>query len=188
MLKVIDDLSDFLPHLILVGGWIPFVYAKYVWNKSPGLAVGTTDIDFGVVKKEYLGKQTIAARVQKLGYGEHHVSMDRLYPFVPIAKGNDGSEQADVEFLTDLKGLKGIQETLLGKEIKINEIKHFELLFESIQNVNVGRHMVQIPSESMFIFHKCLTFALRGNKPKFRKDLYYVYYMLRFSSAGRGAL
>jgi hypothetical protein len=33
----------------------------------------------------------------------------------------------------------------------------------------------------MFVFHKLLTFVDRENKEKLRKDLYYVYYMLRFS-------
>ena len=33
----------------------------------------------------------------------------------------------------------------------------------------------------MFTFHKLLTFVERQNKEKLRKDLYYVYYMLRFS-------
>jgi len=40
---------------------------------------------------------------------------------------------------------------------------------------------IQIPTESMFVFHKLLTFVDRENKAKLRKDLYYVYYMLRFS-------
>ena len=37
-----------------------------------------------------------------------------------------------------------------------------------------------MPTESMFTFHKLLTFVNRQNKEKLRKDLYYVYYMLRF--------
>lgn len=40
---------------------------------------------------------------------------------------------------------------------------------------------IQIPTESMFVFHKLLTFVDRENKAKLRKDLYYIYYMLRFS-------
>lgn len=40
---------------------------------------------------------------------------------------------------------------------------------------------LRVPTESMFTFHKLLTFVDRQNKEKLRKDLYYVYYMLRFS-------
>jgi hypothetical protein len=39
---------------------------------------------------------------------------------------------------------------------------------------------VQIPTEAAFVFHKLLTFALRKNEDKKRKDLYYAYFMLRF--------
>lgn len=44
----------------------------------------------------------------------------------------------------------------------------------------VDKHKIQIPTESMFVFHKLLTFVQRQNSEKFKKDLYYVYYMLRF--------
>ena len=39
---------------------------------------------------------------------------------------------------------------------------------------------MQVPKETIFIFHKLLTFVQRENKEKLAKDLYYVYYMLRF--------
>jgi len=48
LVKVINDLADFLPYLVLVGGWVPYIYAKYVWKNVPNLTVTTTDIDFGV--------------------------------------------------------------------------------------------------------------------------------------------
>lgn len=35
----------------------------------------------------------------------------------------------------------------------------------------------------MFVFHKLFTFVQRENKEKLKKDLYYVYYMLRFCPA-----
>ena len=32
LVKVIDDLADFLPYLVLVGGWVPYIYARYIWK------------------------------------------------------------------------------------------------------------------------------------------------------------
>lgn len=61
LLKVIDDLNDFLPYLVLVGGWVPYVYAKYIWRDVPNVAVTTSDIDFGVGIKEYKGNESIAS-------------------------------------------------------------------------------------------------------------------------------
>lgn len=84
LIKVIDDLADFLPYLVLVGGWVPYIYARYIWKDVPSMAVITGDIDFGVGDNDFNGKDTIASRVQRLGYGERHASMDRMIPFVPI--------------------------------------------------------------------------------------------------------
>ena len=181
LIKVIDDLVDFLPYLVLVGGWVPYIYARYIWKNVPNMAVTTGDIDFGVGAQDYDGKDTVASRVQKLGYGERHVSMDRLIPFVPIVKDAAGDQKAEVEFITDPKVPRKIVNKIVGQEIKINEIQHFSLLLGSVVTVKMNGKSIQIPTESMFTFHKLLTFVDRENKAKLRKDLYYVYYMLRFS-------
>ncbi len=180
LIKVIDDLADFLPYLVLVGGWVPYIYAKYIWKNVPNMAVTTGDIDFGVGAQDYDGKDTVASRVQRLGYGERHVSMDRMAPFVPIVKDASGDLKAEVEFITDPKVSRKIVNKIVGQEIKINEIQHFSLLLSSVITAQMDLKSIQIPTESMFTFHKLLTFVDRENKEKLRKDLYYVYYMLRF--------
>lgn len=180
LIKVIDDLADFLPYLVLVGGWVPYIYAKYIWKNVPNLAVTTTDIDFGVGVEGFDGKDTVASRVQRLGYGERHVTMDRTVPFVPIVKDAIGNLKAEVEFITDPKVSRAVVNKIIGREIKINEIEHFNLLLESVITAKMGEREIQIPTESMFVFHKLLSFVQRQNREKLKKDLYYVYYMLRF--------
>ncbi|MFH1857076.1 MAG: hypothetical protein ABH836_07650 [Candidatus Omnitrophota bacterium] len=181
LIKVINDLSDFLPYLVLVGGWVPYIYAKYIWKNVINMPVTTGDIDFGVGAKDFNGKDTISSRVQKLGYGERHVSMDRMVPFVPIVKDADGELKAEVEFIADCKVPGNVINKIIGTAIKINKIKHFSLLLGSVVTVKMNDKDVQIPTESMFTFHKLLTFIDRQDKEKLKKDLYYVYYMLRFS-------
>lgn len=180
LIKVIDDLADFLPYLVLVGGWVPYIYARYIWKNVPNLAVTTSDIDFGVGVQGFDGKDTVASRVQKLGYGERHVSMDRMIPFVPIVKDTVGDLKAEVEFIADPKVPRAFVNKIIGPEIKINEIEHFSLLLESVITAKMDEREIQIPTESMFTFHKLLTFVERQNREKLKKDLYYVYYMLRF--------
>ncbi len=180
LFKVIDDLADFLPYLVLVGGWVPYIYARYIWKNVPNMAVTTGDIDFGVGAQDYNGKDTVASCVQRLGYGERHVSMDRSFPFVPIVKDASGDVKAEVEFITDPKVSRKLVNKIVGQEIKINEIQHFSLLLGSVLTAQMNLRSIQIPTESMFTFHKLLTFVDRENKEKLRKDLYYVYYMLRF--------
>lgn len=180
LIKVIDDLVDFLPYLVLVGGWVPYIYAKYIWENVPNLAVTTSDIDFGVGVQGFDGKDTVAARVRKLGYGERHVSMDRMIPFVPVVKDAVGDLKAEVEFIADPKVSRAVVNKIIGPEIKINKIEHFSLLLGSAITARMDEREIQIPTESIFTFHKLLTFVQRQNKEKLKKDLYYVYYMLRF--------
>jgi hypothetical protein len=60
-------------------------------------------------------------------------------------------------------------------------LEYVDLLFESIVKVSLRGKSVNIPGESIFVFHKLLTFVLRPEKFKERKDLYYSYYMLRYN-------
>lgn len=180
LIKVIDDLADFLPYLVLVGGWVPYIYARYIWKNVPNMAVTTGDIDFGVGDQDFNGKDTVASRMRRLGYGERHVSMDRMVPFVPIVKDAIGNLKAEVEFITDPKVSRAVVNRIIGPEIKINEIEHFSLLLGSVITAKMDEREIQIPTESIFTFHKLLTFVQRQNKEKLKKDLYYVYYMLRF--------
>jgi hypothetical protein len=190
--KVIDDLSDFLPHLVLVGGWIPYLYHKYIWpeesiGQSSGIGIiqsatplSTTDMDFGVMLNSYSGEESIADRVRKLGYGERHLSMDRRTPFVPIVKGKGENEKAEVEFITALNPPEYIHKKLIGKEINLNTIQYFEILLENVRKLIFCSHEIQIPTEAIFVFHKLLTFIQRENEDNKRKDLYYAYFILRF--------
>lgn len=192
LFKVIDDLREFMPHLVLVGGWVPYLYTQYTWQQEfngkslgvgslqPTTVITTTDMDFGVALGSYTGSESIADHVRKLGYGERHLSMDRPTPFVPIVKGKDGYENAPVEFITVLNPPEFVREKLVGKEIVLNTVQDFEILLESPATFTLDSHKVQIPAAATFVFHKLLTFVLRDNEDKKRKDLYYVYYMLRF--------
>ena len=46
--NVLEDLKDYLTDLTLVGGWMPYVYSKYLWGNLAVKPITTTDIDFGV--------------------------------------------------------------------------------------------------------------------------------------------
>jgi len=180
LLKVLDDLHDFLPHLILVGGWVPFLYARYLWKGIRHEPLTTVDIDFGFKDAPARKTETIADRVRKKGYGEHHVSMDRSVPFVPVVRVEKGDLKADVEFITAPETPETVKQKLVGREIKVNEIEDFELLLESPIKIGVEGRNVNVPKPSIFTFHKLLTFSERKGPDKRQKDLYYAYYVLFF--------
>lgn len=178
--KVLHDLKDFLPYLVLVGGWVPFLYSQYVW-KIRYKPVATVDIDFGFQDVAYGGKVTIASKIKQQNYGEHHVDMGRWHSFVPIARLEKGDIKADVEFITSLKTSEEIKEKLVGREIKINTIEDFEILLQSPLSIKVKGLSVQVPNAAVFTLHKFLTFPARERTEKRLKDLYYAYFMLFFA-------
>ena len=153
---------------------------KNVW-KIRQKPVATTDIDFGFQDIPYKGKSTIASRIKQRNYGERHVEMGRLYPFVPIARLGKSDIKADVEFITSPKTSEDIKERLIGREIKINTIEDFEILLQSPTSIKVKGLSVQVPNAAVFTFHKFLIFPAREKTEKRLKDLYYAYFMLFFS-------
>lgn len=44
---VLEDLKDYLYDLTLVGGWVPYVYTRFLWRNVLAKPVTTVDIDFG---------------------------------------------------------------------------------------------------------------------------------------------
>jgi len=47
--SVLEDLRDYLGDLTLVGGWMPYVYSRFLWNNLTVKEITTVDIDFGFV-------------------------------------------------------------------------------------------------------------------------------------------
>ncbi|MCB4756235.1 MAG: nucleotidyltransferase domain-containing protein [Elusimicrobia bacterium] len=179
LLKVFSDLEDFLPYLILVGGWVPFIYSRYLWRikQEPPQ---TMDIDFGFKNASFKGLETIAERVIKKNYGEHHVRLGHDVPFVPIVDLGQGKARAEVEFITSPQTTAETRERLIGREILVNEIPNFDVLLERTFQVKIEGYQVAIPRPSGFVFHKLLSFEQRMEEAKKRKDLYAAYYTLLF--------
>ncbi|MCG3206100.1 MAG: hypothetical protein KCHDKBKB_02827 [Elusimicrobia bacterium] len=181
LIKVLRDLEEFLPYLVLVGGWAPLIYMRYLWKAIKQEPLTTVDIDFGFKSVSYKGKDTIADRVTQRRYGEHHVRLGHDTPFVPIAKLEKEGLKADIDFITAPATPDIVRDRLVGREILIHEIKDFDLLLENTLKVSVEGFGVTLPDPGRFIFHKLLTFSQRVKPDKLRKDLYYAYYVLFIS-------
>ncbi|MDP2943457.1 MAG: GSU2403 family nucleotidyltransferase fold protein [Candidatus Omnitrophota bacterium] len=179
---VLEDISGYLPDLTLVGGWMPYIYSNYLWKTSVRNPVTTVDIDFGVdqsVTGDY--SKTIFETLSSLDYKERHFKMDRPFPVVLY------KEKVPVEFITyptvDIKAI----EKMVGQQIQINKIDKFDFLLKHRISINVqGKqknksYLINCPSPSAFLYHKGATFIYRENKEKQAKDLYYMYFILRYA-------
>ena len=180
--NVLEDISDYLPDLTLVGGWMPYIYSNFLWKTSVRNPVTTVDIDFGVdqpVTKDY--SRTIFETLSSLDYKERHLKMDRMFPVVLY------KEKIPVEFITypaaDIKAI----EKMIGRQIQINKIDKFDFLLKHRISINIQTkkknksYTLNCPKPSAFLYHKGATFIDRENKEKQAKDLYYMYFILRYA-------
>lgn len=190
--KVIEDLKDYLPSLILVGGWLPYVYVKYLWKNLTVYPIATVDIDFGFEEpRGELPDKTIFQTLSRLDYREQHYKMDRPYPVVLLAESEDQSIRMPVEFITTIDTPKESVEHLIGRQILVNRIENFEILLEDPVAIEVMNDLIQsrprytlnVSRPESFCFHKGVTFVLREGESEKSKDLYYLYYILRFYPA-----
>lgn len=178
--NVLEDISDYLPDLTLVGGWVPYIYSNYLWKTSVRNPVTTVDIDFGVdqiVVGDY--SKTIFETLSSLDYKERHLKMDRLFPIVLY------KEKIPVEFITyPAVEIKAV-EKMVGQQIQINKIDKFDFLLKHRISINIPAkkksYLLNCPKPAAFLYHKGATFIDRENKEKQAKDLYYMYFILRYA-------
>lgn len=80
--QVLLDIKDYLNSFTLVGGWVPYIYAKFLWKDVKVMPLATSDIDLGISRS--VGRAPSKTIYERLAtkYGEHHISMDRMFPIV----------------------------------------------------------------------------------------------------------
>jgi len=181
--SVLEDLEEYLNDLTLVGGWLPYIYSRFLWNNLVVKPVTTVDIDFGfgeVTTKVY--PKTIFETLSPLDYKERHPKMDRIYPVVLYKKG-----KVPIDFITPLNVANDVIEKFIGKQISINKIDKFDFLLKNRISFNVMHkkcrktYKIYCPKPSAFLYHKGATFIDRDNEQKQAKDLHYMYFILRYA-------
>jgi len=179
--KVLGDLKDYLDELTLVGGWLSYVYAKYIWNNLTIKPVTTADIDFGLgAGKARVYPKTIFELLSSLDYKERHPQMDRMYPVVLYKEG-----KVRLDFIAPPTIEKSIIDKIVGSQIDINKIEKFDFLLRHLIAVDIKIkkevYAIRCPKPSAFLYHKAATFIDRENEQKKAKDLHYMYFILRYA-------
>lgn len=179
--KVLGDLKEYHDDLTLVGGWLSFVYARYLWKDPAVKSVTTSDIDFGVgaVRPQSHAK-TIFERLSSLDYTERHIQMDRMYPVVLYKEG-----KVRLDFIAPPVTGKDVTDAIVGAQININRIENFDFLLKHCIVANVrdkkDSYALRCPKPSAYLYHKAATFIQREDEQKLAKDLHYMYFILRYA-------
>jgi len=183
-------MDEYLPYLVLVGGWVPYLYVKHLWKNLAFYPVTTTDVDFGITESKGTPsvKECLYSKLSRLKYKERHIDMGRIFPIVPVVEGPGNDLRLSIEFIAGTGIGNSYLENLIGRQIFVNRLEKFELILMdniSLSLVNrdvtpVRTYILNIPSPHIFLFHKAITFIERDDELKKTKDLYYIYFVLRF--------
>ena len=107
---------NYLTYLVVVGGWVPYLYRNYLWKGEADKPYLTADIDIGIKTKiRDFRQDSIYKRLTKLQYSERHVSIGKAYPVVPEVKLNNSAIPIPVEFISG----KDMPENYLRKLIGV---------------------------------------------------------------------
>lgn len=176
-------IEDSLDKIIIVGGWCPYLYARYLWRKEIPNIPTTTDIDLGVLETgSRKFDHTIYDRLIKAGLAVERIYDEEPKPVEFVYKEKE--VEMKVEFITSFETSDDTLNRFLGSKLACNRIEAFEVLLEESARINIKHSKknlhLNIPKPETFLYHKGITFVMRSGEAKRDKDLSYVYFILKF--------
>lgn len=176
-------IEDSLDKIIVVGGWCPYLYAKYLWRKEIPNIPTTFDIDLGVLETgSRRFDHTIYDKLLAAGFAVERIYDEEPQPIEFVYKKKE--LEMKVEFITSFQTTDDTLNRFLGSPLACNRIEAFEILLEDPAHIDVkhsGKNLrLSIPQPATFLYHKGITFVMRSYVPKRDKDLSYIYFILKF--------
>ncbi|MBN2441288.1 MAG: hypothetical protein JXJ04_08075 [Spirochaetales bacterium] len=191
MLKVLKDLEQYRENIVLVGGWLPYMYVTYVWNiKSDTFVIKTTDIDFAVSERYESASPLILDTLKKSkDYITEPVYSDEDSPFdICVLYGKENTSRMRIDFLShEFCNPAEFQKKLLGVGVNIIPLETVEFMLKKTSSLEITipaddkdiRCTILKPSGYLFI--KGLSFATRSTDEdhyKYIKDMWSMYFVL----------
>lgn len=187
LLAVLNTLRPYLNDVVLAGGWVPFVYHRYVLPHVPD-PPRTYDVDLVVPPQLAVrAGQTVDEILTEAGcsqelLGDSNPPVTRYG--LPL-----GKLEVEIEFLTTQTGKAATRAVQAG--LSAQALPYLRLLSENAERVHIHDKVtggtfdadVRVASPAAFVFQKGLTFARRATghqRTKAAKDLYYIYDVLDF--------
>jgi len=185
-LKALWIIRDYLPEIVIGGGWVPLIYYHYLLADKAREPIRTRDIDLMVeLKLPVIGSKTVNQLLVEAGFKPNFKS--RETPPVICYEGNIDGHEVEIEFLTDQRGAKEdvvveVQKGLNAQFLRFISIPLTNVIEVEIDDIPVvdrpSTLNVKIPSPEAYIFHKGLVFVRRKGHQKKAKDLYYIFDIL----------
>ena len=194
LFTMLDALRGYLADIVIVGGWVPQIYA---WNEeSAEIAVHSYDVDAAVAAKLPLrGDKGIAALMEAADF---KVEMSDA-GFALAAFGNKkpkpstrffyrkGKVAVPIEFITPLFGSGENVSTVIQSGLVVPALRYTDILLAHTETVSLEgetlegkeiRATFKVPTLPAFVLAKGLIFQRRSTVYKKGKDLAYIYEVL----------
>jgi len=185
-LKTLWILKEYLPVIIIGGGWAPLIYYHYLIKDKSKESIRTRDIDLFVNNKlPVLGNKTVDQLLIESGLQAKFKS-DNIPPVIHY-EGQIEGDDVEVEFLTDKRGARDDAVIEVQKGLHATALRFVSIILDNaievdIDDLSVGGELqplkIRVPSPEAYIFHKGLIFNRRLGKAKEAKDLYYIFDIL----------
>lgn len=177
---------------VLIGGWLPYVYAHFVWNNARTIRiVSTQDIDYAV--RENFGFKGVPITdmfLKKKMYEKKKIYQGADTPFGFVVR--DGELKMKIDFISHEYMDPQLIEKVAGKGVEVAPIEHTEILLDkaNLMKVNVTidseTAQVTVPVPAAYLYLKGITCSEREIKRrgmKFKKDLWSVYFVAEYTPA-----
>ena len=184
--RVLGTLKDYLPDIVVGGGWAPFLYYRYMVGNKEHQTVFTRDIDLMVgTRLPEIGSRTVDQLLVEAGMKARFKSRD-IPPLIHYEGKIEGLE-IEIEFLTDQTGSRPDLVVEVQKGLHAEALRYISILVENAMELNINDVelcgadtpiIVRVPTPAAFIFQKGLAFPRRRDKIKAAKDLYYIFDIL----------
>lgn len=183
LFKTLWILRDYLPEIVVGGGWAPFLYYRYLLGDTNREPIFTRDIDL-LVKPEVpvIGQQTIDQLLAKEGFRTVYKTRDT--PPLIHYEGEFEGEPVEIEFLTDQVGSDSDLVLKVQPDLHAEALRFISLVVENTTTLRISHEafpekesqlVVKVPTPAAYIFQKGLVYRRRRDRRKGDKDLYYIF-------------
>jgi hypothetical protein len=149
--EILNDLNEegLLQHLILIGSWAEYLYEKNNTIEGFFATLKTDDIDFLVPNiRKPREKVSLPKVLQEKGYLLKTERLTKVNKFI--------KDKFEIEFLARQVGKPSTHEEVPSLGIKVETLKHMNLMNKNIIKVYYNNIEVIVPSPEAFVLSKMI--------------------------------
>jgi len=148
ILNILNE-EDLLDHMILIGSWAEFLFEELNIIENFSATTKTTDIDFLVPNINRPRKKVSLSRILKeRGYESKTERLSKVNKFI--------KDEFEIEFLARQIGKPTKQEDVPSLGIKVETLKHMNVIYKNVITVSYNNLKINIPSPEAFVISKMI--------------------------------